>query len=168
MKYIFFSISKVTEFGCLSILHLSVSLPLHTHRCNTWDAVRADGSGVPFSNPFHLYLYIELYSSVENQITLSTLQLSVSLFTPTYTEYEQCFWHRQFAGHFHVLYWRYECQDLQRSSEMYIFEWPSVRKKIKKTSLKESRQRTTSWMFISIFMVTRLIPQVHLQWHLQH
>ncbi len=38
----------------------------------------------------------------------------------------------------------------------------------KKTRLKESRQRTTSWMFISIFMVTRLIPQVHLQWHLQH
>ncbi len=79
---IFFSISKVTEFGCLSILHLSVSLPLHTHRCNTWDAVRADGSGVPFSNPFHLYLYIELYSSVENQITLSTLQLSVFFLHP--------------------------------------------------------------------------------------
>ncbi len=125
MKYKLFSIFKVTEFRCLSIIHLSVSLPLRTHRCNTWDAVRADRLGVHFSIPFHFYLYIELYSSGGNRITLPTLQLSASLrVTPTYTEYEQGFRHRQFAGLFHVLapaVWMPRPAALLRHTYIYIY-----------------------------------------------
>lgn len=177
MKYKFFSISKVTEFWCLSIIHLSASLPLQTHRCNTWDAVRADRSGVHFSNPFHFYFYIELYSSGGNWIILPTLQLSASLrVTPTYTEYKQGFQHRQFSELFHVL-----------APVVWMpgpAAFPRKKKKKKKydlLSLKKGMQTENGILkhlalyytacitvlkqfcikieFFSIFTVTRLMPQ---------